>query len=81
MDTLLVVIRFAHVLASLSLFGGCVFAVAVAPAALDADTQRNALEWHRLGRRLRSTARASLAIGVVSAVAWFLLEADRKSVV
>jgi len=75
MDTLLVVIRFAHVLASLSLFGGCVFALAVAPAALDADTQRNALEWHRLGRRLRSIARASLAIGVVSAVAWFLLEA------
>jgi putative copper resistance protein D len=75
MDTLLIVIRFAHVLAALLLFGGFLFAVLVAPAALHADAQRNALEWDRLRRRLGRIVRWCVAIAVVSAAAWFLLEA------
>ena len=75
MDTLLIVIRVTHVLAALLLFGGLVFALLVAPAALHADAQRNALEWDRLLRRLRWIAHWCIAISIVSAVAWFLLEA------
>src|SRR5205823_15034355 len=75
MNTLLVVVRFAHLLAALLLFGGFVFAVVVAPQAMRADAHGNALEWKRLWQRLRTIARGSLVVGFVSATAWFALEA------
>src|SRR4051794_15981394 len=75
MNTLLIVIRFAHVSAALLLFGSFVCAMTVVSAALRADAHGNALAWNRLRERLRTMARWSLALGVVSAVAWFVLEA------
>src|SRR5205823_5549644 len=75
MNTLLVVVRFAHLLAALLLFGGFMFAVVVSPAAMRADAHGNALEWNRLWRRLRSIMRWSLVVGIVSAALWFALEA------
>ena len=75
MNALLAIVRFAHLLAAISLFGGFVFVLAVGGPAKRADAHGNALEWNRLSRRLRAIGGWSLGIAVVSAAAWFALEA------
>ena len=72
-------VRFAHLTAALLLFGGFVFAVAVAPPALRADAYGNALAWDQLNRQQRLVAVWSLVVCVVSAALWFALEAANAS--
>ena len=75
MNTLLVVVRFAHMLAAILLFGGLVFAVVVMPPAMRADAHGGAVEWSRLMNRLRVIAHTSLGVCIVSGALWLVLEA------
>ena len=75
MNALLVVTRFAHLLATIVMFGGLAFVVIVAIPAMRADAQGKALAWDRVWRRIYSLVRWSLAVSAVSAIAWLVLEA------
>ena len=75
MNALLVVTRFAHLLATIVMFGGLAFVVIVAIPAMHADAQGKALAWDRVWRRIYSLVRWSLAVSAVSAIAWLVLEA------
>ena len=79
MNAVLVATRFAHLLATIVLFGGLAFAVIVAIPAMRADAQGKALAWDRLWRRIYSLVRWGLGVSVVSAIAWFVLEAALAS--
>ncbi|HYT97205.1 MAG TPA: hypothetical protein VEO36_07780, partial [Casimicrobiaceae bacterium] len=75
MNLLLVVTRFVHLLATIVLFGGLAFMAMVAVPAMRADAQGKALAWDRLWRRIYSLVHWGLGVGLVSALAWFVLEA------
>src|SRR5204863_307054 len=75
MNMLLVITRFLHLLATIVVFGGLAFAVTVAIPTLRADAQGKALAWDRLWRRIYSLVHWGLGVSVVSALAWFVLEA------
>src|SRR5205823_675700 len=61
------------------LFGGLAFMAMVAVPAMRADAQGKALAWDRLSRRIYSLVHWGLAVSLVSALAWFVLEAALAS--